>query len=188
MKITPSIQSFVLHFGEMGSRWGVNRTVGQLYALLMVTEKALTAEELAQALNLSRGNVSMGLKELQSWRLVRVQHLPGDRKDYYLTDGDIWDMARKVLEERRKREIDPTLTLLRNLLMNETAGDADDYALQRIREIHDLLEMVTLWSRELQEMKPEKLATLMKLGAGVSKVIDLKDKLLAREQAPKSDT
>ncbi len=182
MKLTSSTQSFVLHFGEMGSRWGVNRTVGQLYALLMVTERALTADELAQALNLSRGNVSMGLKELQSWRLVRVQHLPGDRKDYYVTDGDVWDMARKVLEERRKREIDPTLTLLRDLLMNEASNESDTYAQQKMREIHDLLEMVTAWSRELQEMKPEKLATLMKLGAGVSKVIDLKDRLLAKDQ------
>ena len=104
MTMTPMIESFVFHFGEMGSRWGFNRTVGQIYALIMVSEEALHANAIAAALSISRGNVSMGIKELQSWRLVQVHHVPGDRKDYYATAGSTWDMARRVLEERKRRE------------------------------------------------------------------------------------
>jgi len=178
MQMTPMIESFVMHFGEMGSRWGFNRTVGQMYALLVVTDQALTANQLAEALNISRGNVSMGLKELQSWQLVQVSHIPGDRKEYYQAMGSIWDMANKVFEERRKREMDPTLSLLRGLLLDNPTNDCDTYAQDKLQEIHDLLEQITLWSSELQRMNPEKLQTLMKLGSGVGKVLDMKDKFL----------
>ena len=115
MQMTPMIESFVMHFGEMGSRWGFNRTVGQMYALLVVCEEPLSAQQIADALSISRGNVSMGLKELQSWRLVQQHHVAGDRKDYYQSAGTVWDMANRVIEERRKREIEPTLSLLRDI-------------------------------------------------------------------------
>ena len=182
MKISPLIQSFVLHFGEMGSRWGFNRTIGQLYALLLMTEKPLAAEDLAAALQISRGNVSMGLKELQSWRLIKVQHQPGDRKDYFCVDGSVWEMARRVVEERRKREVDPTLSLLRDILMRDAVTEEDQFAQHKIHEIHSLLELVSKWSKDLQGMQAENLATLMKLGAGVSKILDFKDKLLPNRQ------
>ncbi|MFT6102706.1 MAG: DNA-binding transcriptional regulator GbsR (MarR family) [Granulosicoccus sp.] len=177
MLMTPMIQSFVLHFGEMGSRWGINRTVAQIYALLVMSESSLYADQVAETLKISRGNVSMGIKELQSWRLVRVQHIPGDRKDYYSALGDVWDMARAVFQERRKREIDPTLSVLRHLLIDAPTNDKDKYAQTRMEEIYQLMEMFTLWSDELQDMKPENLQTLMKMGAGVSKVINFKNKL-----------
>jgi DNA-binding transcriptional regulator GbsR (MarR family) len=180
MQMSPMIESFVLHFGEMGSKWGFNRTVGQLFALLVVMEKPLTANEIAEALSISRGNVSMGLKELQSWRLVQVNHIPGDRKDYFTANGSIWDMANKVFEERRKREIEPTLSLLRDLLLDKPANDMESHAQDRLNEIHDLLEMTTQWSVELQHLGPEKLQTLMKLGSGVGKVLDVKDRFLSR--------
>ena len=183
MQMTPKIQSFVMHFGEMGSRWGINRTVGQLFALLVMAEKPLNADELGTALSISRGNVSMGLKELQSWRLVRTQHIPGDRKDYYYADGGIWDLGMKVLEERRKREIDPTLTILRDLLLEAPSNDADRYAQAQMEEIHDLLEMLANWSGDLQSLSHEKLKTLMKLGAGVGKVLDIKDRMLGSKSA-----
>lgn len=178
MKMTPMIESFVMHFGEMGSRWGFNRTVGQMYALLVVSDEALSANEIAEALSISRGNVSMGLKELQSWRLVQQFHKPGDRKDYFQSLGSIWDMAQKVLEERRKREVDPTLSLIRDILLDFPANESEEYAQHRLTEIHDLLENVTKWSDELQRMSPDKLSTLMKLGSGVGKVLDIKDKLM----------
>ncbi len=177
MDISPSIQSFVFHFGEMGSRWGFNRTVGQMYALLVVTERALTANELSSALNISRGNVSMGMKELQSWQLVQVSHRPGDRKEYYSVTGSIWDMANTIFEERRKREVDPTLSLLRTNLLESPADESEIYAHKRMQEIHDLLEMVTEWAGELQRLSPEKLSVLMKLGAGMSKMLTVKDQL-----------
>ncbi|PCK09768.1 MAG: transcriptional regulator [Alteromonadaceae bacterium] len=181
MQMSPMIQSFVMHFGEMGSRWGVNRTVGQLYALIVVNKNPLNAEALASALSISRGNVSMGLKELQSWRLVKPVHVPGDRKEYYQAAGDIWDMGVRIIEERRKREIDPTLTVLRDLILETSSNESDSHAQDKMREIHDQMEMVAAWTEELQKMKPDTLRTLMKLGSGIAKVIDMKDKLLPKK-------
>ncbi|MFC3092592.1 GbsR/MarR family transcriptional regulator [Alteromonas sediminis] len=182
MKMTPMLESFVFHFGEMGSRWGFNRTVGQIYALLVITEEPISANEIGECLNISRGNVSMGLKELSSWQLVHTLHKPGDRKDYYHTNGSIWDMANRVFEERRKREIDPTLSLLRDILLDNPGNDAEKYAQVRIDEIYRLLENITQWAQSLQSLSPEKLDTLMKLGSGVGKVLDIKDKLLQKQQ------
>lgn len=180
MNMTSKIESFVMHCGEMGSRWGFNRTVGQMYGLLIIHEQALTAIEIAETLNISRGNVSMGIKELQSWRLVQTQHKPKDRKEYYSPAGTVWEMAIRVFEERRKREVDPTLSLLRDNLLDEPASQKEQFAQDKMREIHDLLETITQWAGELQSMSPDKLNTLMKLGAGVSKVIDMKDKILKK--------
>lgn len=178
MILTKKIESFVMHCGEMGSKWGFNRTVGQMYGLLIIHHEALSAVSISEALNISRGNVSMGIKELQSWRLVQVQHKPKDRKEYYSPAGSIWEMATRVFEERRKREVDPTLSLLRDNLLDTPANEQEQYAQEKMHEIHDLLETITHWASELQSMNPDKLNTLMKLGAGVSKVIDMKDKLL----------
>jgi DNA-binding transcriptional regulator GbsR (MarR family) len=181
-KMTPMIESFVFHFGEMGSLWGFNRTVGQIYALLVLSKSPVSANDIAETVGISRGNVSMGLKELKSWQLLRTLHKPGDRKDYYHTKGSIWDMANKVLEERQKREIDPTMSVLRNNLMDQPANDDEEYAQQRIREIHDLLENITKWTQSLQALSPEQLNGLMKLGSGVSKVIDLTYKIVPKKQ------
>ncbi|KZN43924.1 ArsR family transcriptional regulator [Pseudoalteromonas luteoviolacea NCIMB 1944] len=164
----------------MGSRWGFNRTIGQMVGLLVINEHPLTANQIAEALKISRGNVSMGIKELQSWQLVKVQHIPGDRKEYYAPNGTIWDLANKVFEERRKREIDPTLTLLRDQILDTANTPEEKYAQEQMQSIHDLLETVTKWSAELQRLTPEQLQSLMKLGSSVSKVIDLKDKLLKK--------
>jgi DNA-binding transcriptional regulator GbsR (MarR family) len=172
--------TFVMHCGEMGSRWGFNRTIGQMCGLLIITKNPMTANEIADSLSISRGNVSMGIKELQSWQLIKVQHIPGDRKEYYAPAGDIWDMANRVFEERRKREMDPTLSLLRDILLDTPGNEEEEHAQQKLREVHDLLEGITKWSSELQRLSPEKLDTLMKLGSGVGKVLDLKDKLLKR--------
>lgn len=178
MIITKKIESFVMHCGEMGSRWGFNRTIGQMYGLLIIHQEPLSAVEISETLNISRGNVSMGIKELQSWRLVQVRHKPKDRKEYYCPAGSIWEMAIRVFEERRKREVDPTLSLLRDNLLEQPANQQEEYAQQQMKDIHDLLETATHWAAELQSMSPEKLNTLMKLGSGVSKVINLKDKLI----------
>ena len=106
--MSPLVRSFVAHFGEMGSRWGINRTVGQIYALIFVSPRPLNADEMAEALEFSRSNVSMGLKELQAWRLVRLKHLPGDRREYFEAPGDAWEIFRTLAEERRRREVEPT--------------------------------------------------------------------------------
>ena len=183
MNLTPKIMSFVMHFGEMSSRWGINRTVGQLFALIVISEKPLSAEQLMAALSVSRGNVSMGIKELQSWRLVKTQHFPGDRKEYYTAEGSIWDLATKILEERRKREIDPTLSILRDLLMDAPGSSEDEYAQGKMQEMHDLLELTSNWSADLQRIHPDQLKTLMKLGSGVGKVLDIKDRVFSLSKA-----
>ncbi|WP_136678824.1 GbsR/MarR family transcriptional regulator [Neptunomonas sp. XY-337] len=180
MELTPQLEAFVFHFGEMGSRWGFNRTVGQMYALMVISPEPLNANQISEALSVSRGNVSMGIKELQSWQLIQQHHIPGDRKEYFSPKGSIWEMASTVFEERRKREVDPTLQLLRGALDTPPKDAAESYAQERMQEIHDLLESVTEWAGELQQMDPEKLRTLMRLGAGVTKVLSLKEQLLGK--------
>src|SRR3982751_6493089 len=124
-KLSPLVHSFVSHFGEMGSRWGINRTVGQIYALIFVSPQPLNADEIAESLAFSRSNVSMGLKELQAWRLVNLRHLPGDRREYFDAPTDAWEIFRTLAEERRRREIEPTLSMLRNALLEPATNEPD---------------------------------------------------------------
>ena len=177
MTLTPLIQSFVLHFGEMGSRWGMNRTVGQIYALLYVAPEPLHAEQIAEALGFSRSNVSMGLKELASWRLVRLQHLPGDRREYFSAPEDIWTVFRTLAEERRRRELDPTLSMLRDALMEAPANDSEAHAQQRMREMHDLVELMTTWFDQVQKLDDRTLVGLMKLGTQVARLVEAKNRV-----------
>ncbi len=177
MKLTPITEAFVLHFGEMGSRWGISRTVGQIYALLFVSERPLPADEIADVLNFSRSNVSMGLKELQSWNLVRLQHLPGDRREHFSTLGDVWQIVRTLAEERRRREIDPTLSVLRDLIMETPASAADRHAQGRLREMHELIELLLRWADDVQKLDPDQLIQLLKLGGRVVALLELKNRL-----------
>jgi DNA-binding transcriptional regulator GbsR (MarR family) len=177
MNLTPLAQSFVLHFGEMGSRWGINRTVGQIYALLFVSEKPLNADEIADALAFSRSNVSMGLKELDSWRLVRLQHLPGDRREYFSAPEDVWAIFRTLADERRKREIDPTLSMLRDALLVTPNNAPDVFAQKRMADMHELIDLVTNWLHDVQKLDEHTLRQLMKLGAAAQKFLEIKEKL-----------
>ena len=179
MNLAPLTQRFVLHFGEMGSRWGINRTVGQIYALLYVSPRALNADDIGEALAFSRSNVSMGLKELQSWNLVRLQHLPGDRREYFQAPEDVWMIFRTLAEERRKREIDPTLSMLREALMEQPSTEDDIHAQERMKQMHDLVELMTGWLAEVQKMDSATLVSLMKMGAKVQKLLEIKDKVKA---------
>nr|WP_152785459.1 MarR family transcriptional regulator [Agarivorans sp. B2Z047] len=165
----------------MGSRWGFNRTVGQILALLVINKEPLHAEQIMQQLGISRGNVSMGLKELQSWRLVKLSHQAGQRREFFTAAGSIWDMARTVFEERSKREVDPTLSLLRSNLLEEPENEADQFTQQKMEEIHDLLELITQWSYALNTMNPDKLQSLMKMGSGISRILELKDKIVGNK-------
>jgi len=176
--MTPLIQACVMHFGEMGSRWGINRTVGQIYALLVLSETPLSADDIVEQLLFSRSNVSMGLKELQSWELIESRHIQGDRKEYYNAPDDIWRIAKILLEQRRKREIDPTLSTLRDLLLTKTNDSKELFAQKRMQEMHDMIDMLTQWTIEIQHMDTERLKSLLKLGRSVSKLLDMKDKLI----------
>ncbi len=170
MKLTSLHREFILHFGEMGSRWGINRTVGQIYALLFLSEGPLNAEQITDALGVSRSNTSMGLKELQSWSLVRLRHIEGDRRDYFTTPDDLWEITRTLVAERRKREIDPTLTKLRELEMQGETGDP--YAEARIAELREMIEMMTQFHDEMSRMETERLVQLMTLGRKLGGLLD----------------
>ena len=175
--LSPLVRSFVAHFGEMGSRWGINRTVGQIYALIFVSPAPLNADEIAEKLEFSRSNVSMGLKELQAWRLVKLRHQPGDRREYFEAPSDAWEIFRTLAEERRRREIEPTLSMLRNALLEEPASEEDRVALERMRGMHDLIELTTSWFDDVQRMDQATLAKLMKMGAKVQRLLEFSDKV-----------
>ncbi len=163
-------QEFILHFGEMGSRWGINRTVGQIYALLFLSEAPLCADDIVAALHVSRSNVSMSLKELQSWNLVRLRHLPDDRRDHFTTPEDLWEIVRILIAERKKREIDPTLTKLRELELAAPEG-VDTYALRRMSELRELIETMTGFYDEMNRLETEKLVALLNTGQKLRKMI-----------------
>jgi DNA-binding transcriptional regulator GbsR (MarR family) len=177
MNLPPLIQTFVLHFGEMGSRWGINRTVGQIYALIYLSEKPLNADQLVDALGFSRSNIAMGIKELVSMNLVMLRHIPDDRKDYYATHDDIWEIVRNLAEERKKREIDPTLSMLRSIIMETPVSEEEQYAQERMRAMHDLIEMLTQWYDDVQKMETDRLINLLKMGAKIYNLYQMKDKL-----------
>jgi len=176
--LPPLSQAFVLHFGEMGSRWGINRTVGQIYAVLFISARPLTADEITDRLGVSRSNVSMGLKELSSWRLVRLSHQPGDRRDFYTAPEDVWAIFKTLAEERQRREVDPTLSMLRDALLETPDSAEERHAQARMREMHDLIEQLTDWFAEVRKLSPATLEKLMALGTTATKLLDMKDRLL----------
>jgi len=175
----PLIESFVAHFGEMGSRWGVNRTVSQIYALLFVSVEPLHADEIGTTLGISRSNVSMSLRELESWQLVRLSRKPGDRREYYGVLGSVWDIFRAVAAERRRREVEPTLSMLRHALLEKPGTPSEQYALEQMREMYDLAELASNWFDELQRLSPESMLQLMRMGSQVQKLLALKDRAKA---------
>jgi DNA-binding transcriptional regulator GbsR (MarR family) len=175
--LSPLVSSFVSHFGEMGSRWGINRTVGQIYALLYAAREPINADEIAEALGFSRSNVSIGLKELESWKLVRLSHKPGDRREYFSAPDDIWTIFRTLAEERRKREIDPTLSLLRDVMLESPTDPDDRHAQARMKEMYQLITLMTNWFDDVQKLDAESLQQLMKMGAKVHKLLEMKNKL-----------
>jgi DNA-binding transcriptional regulator GbsR (MarR family) len=172
MNISPTEQKFILHWGEMGTRWGVNRTVAQIHALLYLAERPLTAEDIVETLGVARSNVSNSLKELQSWKLVRVTHVLGDRRDHFLALHDVWEIFRVILEERKRREIDPTLTMLRECAIEGSQDKALDAAvLARMQTVLDFLEMFSSTFEEYRHLSPQTLQRLLKMGGKIARFI-----------------
>ncbi len=164
----------------MGSRWGINRTVGQIYALLFLSPVALNADQIAEALAFSRSNVSMGLKELQSWRLVHLRHHPGDRREYFDAPQDVWEIFRLLAEERRRREIEPTQSMLRAALLEEVDTEEERYAQERMRDMHELIDRLMTWFDEIQRLSPDTAKQLMGMGAAVTRVLEFTDRLTGK--------
>ncbi len=149
--LSPVEQRFILHWGEMGTRWGVNRTVAQVHALLYLSAQPLPADEIAQTLSVARSNVSTSLRELQSWGIVRVVHVLGDRRDHFESSKDVWEMFRTILEERKQRELDPTLRVLRECLVEL---DRDGARARETRErIADMLAFLTTMTTLYDEVR-----------------------------------
>lgn len=171
-KIPPAIEQFVLHWGEMGTRWGVNRSVAQIHAYLYVSDGPKTAEEISETLALARSNVSNSLKELLSWQLIRRVHVMGDRRDHYAAETDLWEMLMRIAMGRKTREIDPTLEMMHRCV---TEADADKAvspeARERIRDMLDFLTMMDNWYTDMAAVPKSKLITMMKMGKTIFKFI-----------------
>lgn len=171
MELTPSLSRFVLHWGEMGTRWGVNRTVAQIHALLYVSGRPMHADEIVETLAVARSNVSTSLRELQSWSLVRLVHVSSDRRDHFETSADVWELMRTVVRERQRREISPTVTVLQQLLADPAIRQEPAEVKRRIEQTLELLETLTAWSDEMLKLDTETLGQILKLGARVKRLL-----------------
>lgn len=175
MNLTPVMQKYILHWGEMGTRWGVNRTVAQIHALLYLAPEPLHAEDITETLGVARSNVSTSLKELQSWQLVKVVHVMGDRRDHFESMKDQWDIFLVIMEQRKRREIDPTLTLLRECVLD---ADSDRHTPQEIKDrisgMLEFIETLTGWYEQMRTVPKGSLLSLMKMGGKVTKFLNLR--------------
>lgn len=170
--LTPVTTRFILHWGEMGTRWGINRTVAQVHALLFISPKPLHAEEIAETLSVARSNVSTSIKELQGWGIIRVVHVLGDRRDHFESIKDVWELYRVVMDERKRREIDPTLTMLRDCLIDaEKNGPEEKYAREKLGELLSFFETVTSWYEQMKKLPTSSLLKLTRLGEKIRKLL-----------------
>jgi len=172
MRLTPVMQRYVVHWGEMGSRWGVNRSIAQIHALLYLSPQPLHADEIAATLGIARSNVSMGLKELLSWDLVQVTHTLGDRRDFFQAPQDPWEVVRVVVEGRKRREIDPTVSFLRECAVAlETDSETPPQVRERIVAQLDFFQSLTTWYDSIKGLPRKTLQKMMRLGQKIAKVI-----------------
>jgi DNA-binding transcriptional regulator GbsR (MarR family) len=168
MKLSLVAQKFILHWGEMGTRWGINRTVAQIHALLYIAPQPLPAEEIADTLSVARSNVSTSLKELQGWGIVKVVHVLGDRRDHFESLKDVWEMFQIIINERKRREVDPTMAMLKECLAEaEKGGAADAHTRERLKELHGFFEQIGGVYEQVRHLPP---ATTMKLCKATDKL------------------
>ncbi|MDX1527392.1 MAG: MarR family transcriptional regulator [Gammaproteobacteria bacterium] len=172
MKLTPVMQRFILHWGEMGSRWGVNRSVAQIHALLYLSQEPLPADEITETLGIARSNVSNSLKELQSWNLVSVAHVLGDRRDHFQAKSDIWEILTTIADGRKRREIDPTVEVLRACVSDLKQDKATPSAVRdRIEHMLEFTEELSSWYDQIRKLPRKTLLKLMRMGGKVGKFI-----------------
>ena len=169
--LSPIRRRFVMHWGEMGSRWGVNRTVAQIHALLFLSGRPMHAEEIAEILQVARSNVSNSLKELQSLNLVRVIHIFADRRDHFETSKDVWELMRTVVRERKSREFDPTVGILKECMADPDYITEDKDTRKRIEDTYGLMVAMSSWGEEMLRMEPATLMKVMKLGSKIQKLM-----------------
>jgi DNA-binding transcriptional regulator GbsR (MarR family) len=171
--LSPQVSAFVLHWGEMGSRWGINRTVAQVHALLYLSPRPITAEDIVEALQVARSNVSTSLKELMGWGIVRRVHVAGDRRDHFETMTDVWAMFRIILDERKKRELDPTVAAVRTCLEDaRAAGPSEQVTVERLEALAEFFAVMEGGYQSLRALPPAVLVQTLKLGGAVGKVLN----------------
>jgi len=171
-KLSPVEQKFILHWGEMGTRWGINRTVAQIHALLFLSPQPVNAEQIASTLNVARSNVSTSLKELQGWGIIKRVHVLGDQRDHFESMKDVWEMFRVVLDERKRREIDPTLSVPRECIAEaQKDKETDNYTQARLTDLADFFETTTAWYSQIRQWPTSALTKFVKLGDKIRKLI-----------------
>ena len=172
MKISPATEKYILHWGEMGARWGTNRTVAQIQALLYLSPKPLRADQIVDLLSVARSNVSTSIRELQSYGLVHMIHLLGDRRDYFESIDDVWELFRVIIEQRKQRELNPTLTMLRQCVSEvEQESQTDEITKERIRNMLEFIDSTNTWYEKIRSISTSTLQKLMKLGTTITKLV-----------------
>ena len=170
--LTPIQQKFILHWGEMGARWGINRTVAQIHALLFLSATPLNAEEIAATLGVARSNVSTSLRELQGWGIVHITHILGDRRDHFQSLKEVWEMFRIIVDERKKREVDPVRAMLREAAAEaKKPGAADAYTRERLADMLQFFELMTGWVEQTRSLPTPAVVRMVKMGNKVAKVL-----------------
>lgn len=177
----PAIERFVVHWGEMGEKWGVNRSVAQIHALLFVSDQPMTAEDIAARLGIARSNVSNSLKELTGWTLIRRVQVLGDRRDYFEAEADMFEMVRRIAVGRKSREIDPALAVLRSC-SDEASSDVNvsPGARRRLAEMLQFMETIDKSFQELMRLPPPVLIRLIKMGGTLARLVSVKPKGTAK--------
>ncbi len=169
MQLSPAVQKYVLHWGEMGTRWGTNRTVAQIQALLYLSPEPLRADQICDLLSVARSNVSTSVRELQGFGLVRMTHLLGDRRDYFESIHDVWDLFRVIIDQRKQRELNPTLSMLR-ICSEEVEREKDTNAVtkERIHNMLNFFETTSSWYDDIRDIPTSTLTKIMKLGKRIT--------------------
>ena len=171
MQLSPIAERFVHHWGDMGNAWGVNRTVAQIHALLFFHGRPLNADDICETLGAARSNVSNSLKELLSWNLIRSSRKTGDRREYFETSADVWELLRTIVRERKQREFDPTSALLRELIAQPEFEQETPDAQDRVHETLRLMESLGIWTDEMLRLSPTTLDKILRLGASVQRFV-----------------
>ena len=171
-QLSPAVERFILHWGDLGGQWGVNRSVAQIHAFLYLSERPLTAEDIAETLGLARSNVSNSIKELMAWRLIHRVPVRGDRRDHFEAETDIWEMVTRIAQGRKEREIDPAAEALRACM---TEAERDDQispvALKRLEEMLDFVETINRWYEQMLGVPKPALIALIKMGSKVTSLL-----------------
>ena len=170
-KLTPIAQQFIIHWGEMGERWGINRAVAQIHALLYVSPEPLNAEQISQTLSLARSTVSAGLHELQGWGLISVVHRLGDRTDYFEALSDVWEMFRVIVDQRKRRELDPTLEMLREAVCGFGDSPEDAVSRERMTRMLELYETASALYEEIRKVPTKTIMRVARMRGIVHKVV-----------------